>query len=75
MVHIGFGQFHPQCCPTEEVIQRMIEGIQRMIRSNNSSSSQQQEQQPEIPINPAMKRHFELEIERRCKMHLEMQIS
>ena len=36
----------------------MIEGAQRMIRINNS-----QEEEPEIiKINPAMKRHFELEI-------------
>jgi hypothetical protein len=36
----------------------MIEGAQRMIRVNYNS-----QQEPEIPINPAMKRHFELEIE------------
>jgi hypothetical protein len=35
----------------------MIEGAQRMIRVNNS-----QGQEPEIPINPATKTHFELEI-------------
>lgn len=45
---------------TEEVIQRMIEGIRRMIRVNNNS---QQEKEPEVRINPATKRHFELEIE------------
>lgn len=39
---------------TEQVIQKMIEGVQRMIRINNS-----QEEEPEIRINPAMKRHFE----------------
>jgi hypothetical protein len=38
----------------------MIEGAQRMISPNNNSS---QQQEPEIPINPALKRHFELEIE------------
>jgi hypothetical protein len=43
---------------TEAAIQRMIEGTQRMIRVNNS-----QREEPEIPINPATKRHFELEIE------------
>jgi hypothetical protein len=43
---------------TEEVIQKVIEGAQRMIRVNNNS----QEEESEIRINPAMKRHFELEI-------------
>ena len=52
----------------------MIEGAQRMIRVNNNSQ-QEQEQEPEIKINPAMKRHFELDIERYCKMHLEMRLS
>jgi hypothetical protein len=47
----------PAADSTEEVIQKMIEGAQRMIRINNS-----QEEEPEIKINPAMKRHFELEI-------------
>lgn len=37
---------------------------------------EKEEQQPEIiTINPAMKRHYELEIKRRFKMHQEMQIS
>jgi hypothetical protein len=36
----------------------MIEGARRMIRVNSNS-----QQEPEIPINPATKRHFELEIE------------
>ena len=36
----------------------MIEAAQRMIRLNNNNGSQE----PEIPINPATKRHFELEI-------------
>jgi hypothetical protein len=44
----------------EGAIQRMIEGAQRMIRVNNDN---QQEQPEIIRINPAMKRHFELEIE------------
>jgi hypothetical protein len=44
---------------TEEVIQRLIEAAQRMIRVNNNSS----QQQPEVRINPATKRHLELEIE------------
>jgi hypothetical protein len=39
----------------------MIEGCQRMTRvSNNNNNDSQQE---EVRINPAMKRHFELEIE------------
>jgi hypothetical protein len=46
----------------------MIEGAQIMIRVNNNS----QEEESEIRINPAMKRHFELEIERHCKMLQEM---
>jgi hypothetical protein len=44
---------------TEQVIQKMVEGAQRMIRINNS----QEEEQPEIvKINPVMKRHLELEV-------------
>lgn len=35
----------------------MVEGAQRMIRVNNS-----QDEEPEIKNNPAMKRHFELQI-------------
>jgi hypothetical protein len=38
----------------------MIEGCERMIRvSNNNNNNGQQE---EVRINPAMKRHYELEI-------------
>jgi hypothetical protein len=44
----------------EVAIQEMIEAAQRMIRINYNDS--QQEQEPEVKINPAMKRHFELEI-------------
>ena len=47
---------------TEAIIQRMIEGAQRMIRVSNNNNGQ--EEKSEIKINPAMKRHFELEIER-----------
>ena len=43
----------------EVAIQEMIEAAQRMIRINNSEG----EEEPEITINPAMKRHYELEIE------------
>jgi hypothetical protein len=58
----------------EAAIQRMIEGAQRMIRVNNNIS---QEEESEIitRINPAMKRHFELEIERHCKMLQERKVS
>jgi len=38
----------------ELAIQEMIEAAQRMIRVNNSEG----EEEPEITINPAMKRHF-----------------
>ena len=37
----------------------MIEGAQRRIRINYN----RQKEEPEIPINPATKRHFELGIE------------
>jgi hypothetical protein len=62
----------PAANSTEVTIQRMIEGIRRIIRINNNTS---QEEESEIRINPAMKRHFELEIERCCKMLQEMQTS
>jgi hypothetical protein len=45
---------------TEAAIQKMIEGIRRMISPNNNSS---QQQEPELRISSAAKRHFELEIE------------
>ena len=47
---------------TEAIIQRMIEGAQRMILVNNNNNGQ--EEKSETKINPAVKRHFELEIER-----------
>jgi|SRR5215211_3777676 len=51
---------------TEAIIQRMIEGIQRMIKIHNSpqgkEEKEQEEKEPAIEINPAMKRHWELEI-------------
>jgi hypothetical protein len=44
-----------------------------MIMLNNNI---QEEEQPEIiKSNPAMKRHFELEIKRHCKMLQEMKKS
>jgi pyruvate kinase len=55
----------------EVAIQEMIEAAQRMIRVNNSEG----EEEPEITINPAIKRHFELEIKRRCKMLQEMKVN
>jgi hypothetical protein len=45
---------------TEQIIQKMIEGIRRMISPNYNSS---QQQEPELRISSAAKRHFELEIE------------
>jgi hypothetical protein len=49
----------------------MIEAAQRMIRVNNNS----QGEEPEIPINPAMKRGYELEIRTLQNAPKEMQIS
>jgi len=50
---------------TEAVIQRRIEGIQRMIKIHNSPNQgeeeEEQEEEPAIKINPAMKRHWESE--------------
>lgn len=48
---------------TELVIQRIIEGIQRMIKVNNSQRGEEEEEEESvIQINPAMKNHLELEI-------------
>jgi hypothetical protein len=55
----------------EAAIQKMIEGAQRMISVNHHI----EEESEIIRINPAMKRHFELEIERRCKTLQEMKES
>jgi len=44
---------------TEAVIQRTIQGIQKMIRVHESPA---EEGKAVIQINPAIKRHFELEI-------------
>jgi hypothetical protein len=41
----------------------MIEGAQRMIRLSNNNNNNDSQQEEEVRINPAMKRHFELEIE------------
>jgi|SRR5215204_1602811 len=49
----------PAAGSTEAVIQRTIESILRMIRIHDSPL---EGEEPGIPINPAMKRHFELEI-------------
>jgi hypothetical protein len=72
MVKIGL-VYSIQDSTAEVAIQKMIEGAQRMIRVNNNCKEEQSE--IIIRINPAMKRHYELEIERRCKMLQEMQIS
>jgi hypothetical protein len=45
---------------TEAVIQRTIEGIQKMIRVRDSPPGE--EGKAVIQINPAMKRHWESEI-------------
>lgn len=45
---------------TEEVIQTMIEGARRMISLNKEEAVV--EKQTEVRINPAMRRHFELQI-------------
>ena len=51
---------------TETVIQRTIEGIQRLIKIHNSpqgEGDEEEEQEPAvIEINPAMKQHWETEI-------------
>jgi hypothetical protein len=50
---------------TEVAIQKMIEGIQRMIRvsnNNNNNNNDDSQQEPEVRISSATKRHFELEI-------------
>ncbi len=47
----------------EEIIARQIEGIKKMIRVHDYPEDEEGKEQPiGIPINPAMKRHFELEI-------------
>jgi PleD family two-component response regulator len=45
---------------TEAVIQRTIQGFQKMIRVHESPA--EEEGKAVIQINPAVKRHFELEI-------------
>jgi hypothetical protein len=39
----------------------MIEGCERMIRVSNNNNNNDS-QQEEVRINPAMKRHYDLEI-------------
>lgn len=46
---------------TEVAIQKMIEGCEKMIRVSNNNNNNDS-QQEEVRINPAMKRHYELEI-------------
>jgi PleD family two-component response regulator len=45
---------------TEEIIARQIESIKKMIRVHGSA--REEEGKAVIQINPAIKRHFELEI-------------
>jgi len=46
---------------TEEIIAKQIEGIKKMI-CVHGGPEEEEEEQPGIQINPAMKRHWELEI-------------
>jgi hypothetical protein len=50
---------------TEAVIQRTIEGIQRLIKIHNGPQGEgdEEEKEPVIQINPAMKKHWQSEIE------------
>jgi hypothetical protein len=59
--------------PTEIAIQKMIDASQRMI--DVQSQVQGEADEGEWGINPAVKRHLELEIKRLFKMHQEMQLS
>jgi hypothetical protein len=54
------GLVYPLPDSTEAVIQRMTEGIQRMIKPYESKEGE--EGKAVIQINPAMKRHWESEI-------------
>jgi hypothetical protein len=55
------GLVHPVPDSTEIIIQRTIEGIQKMIRPYESKE-REIPQIAVIEINPAMKRHWELQI-------------
>ena len=57
---------------TEVDIQKMIDASQRIIAVNSQVGGEAKEG---WGINPAVKRHLELEIKRLFKMHVEMQIS
>jgi hypothetical protein len=46
-----------------------------MISVNNNYSQEEEQSEIIISINPAMKRHFELEIKRHCKKLQEMKES
>ena len=59
--------------PTEVAIQKMIEASQRMISVHSQVQGETREEG--WGINPAIKKHLELEIKRLFKMHLEMQTS
>jgi hypothetical protein len=56
---------------TEVAIQKIIESSQRMLKVNSQGGEEARE---EWGINPAMKRHLELEI-KTLQKHLEMQPS
>jgi hypothetical protein len=55
------GLVYPVPDSTDEIIQRTIDGIQKIIRPHESNEGQTP-QVPVIQINPAMKRHWESEI-------------
>ncbi|MDQ3837314.1 MAG: hypothetical protein M3270_10340 [Thermoproteota archaeon] len=46
----------------EEIIARQIEGIKKMIWVHGGPEEEEEEEERDIQINPAMKRHWELEI-------------
>jgi hypothetical protein len=48
---------------TEAIIQRMTEGIQKLIKvCNTQGDEEEKEEESSIKINPAKKEHWELEI-------------
>jgi hypothetical protein len=59
----------------ELVIHKLIEGCQRVITVNSQRALAGEEREEGLGINPAMKRHLELEIQRHCKMLQQMKVS
>ena len=56
---------YPVSESTEAVIQRTIEGIQRMIKVHSSPQGEDKEEQSSssvIKVNPSMKKHWKLKI-------------